>query len=69
MLADSISGLHQEGLVERYNRAVCVAHVSQLAGYSRFSVMVQFTRQTTIDFDKVRSWRDTVKLSHVCWFV
>jgi hypothetical protein len=22
-----------------------------------------------MDFDKIRSWRDTVKLSHVCWLV
>jgi len=43
VLADSISGLHQEGMVERENGAVCIAHVSKLPGYSRFLVMVQFT--------------------------
>ena len=43
VLADSISGLHQEGMVERENGAVCIVHVFQLPGYSRFLVMVQFT--------------------------
>jgi len=48
LLADNVSGLHQEGMVERENGAVCIAHVSQIPGCSRFLVMVQFTQQTTV---------------------
>jgi len=48
VLADCISGLHHKGVVKMENGAICIAHVSQLPGYSRFLVMVHFTQQIIV---------------------